>query len=305
MHYELLANGRAAAFESLTYPALRHLLALEPAVRFPAEGDRRRVQPLAVGASEEAGPVGLALGCLPLGDGDAPELLSFHLRTGGWRVPGAADDLLARFEGAVRDAGGASVGHVYTTGRAETEVLEALLTRRGWSPPETRMVSLRFTLEEISSTPWYQRYRRRTGFDFSPWSAVGEEDLADLRASHEKSPWIAEDLVPWAFHRERLDPASSIAIRLDGAIVGWVLNHRLDEETVRFTCSFLRRDLSRRARIVPAYSESIDRAKAAGFERGLFTVPKHHTEMVAFVERWCAPWFGFVGETRGVAKALA
>lgn len=304
MDYELLADGRTAAFAPLTYPALRHLLALEPTVRFPAEGDRRRIQPLAVGAREAATPVGLALGCLPLGDGDGPELLSFYVRPER-RTPAAADGLLARFEEAVRDAGFATLGFVYTSGSEDAAALEALLARRGWSPPETRMVTLRFTLEEIKATPWFRRYRRRTGFEFVPWVEVGEADLAALRASHEESGWIAEDLVPWAFDQQRLDAASSLAILLAGEIVGWVLNHRMNERTVRFTCSFLRRDLSRRGRIVPAYSESVERAEAAGYERGLFTVPKHHREMVAFVERWCAPWFGFVGETRGVAKALS
>lgn len=304
MQYELLANGRSADFEPLTYPALRHLLALEPTVRFPKEGDRRRVQPLAVGAREDETPVGLALGCLPLGDGDAPELLSFYLHPKR-RTPDHAGALLERFETAVRDAGHASVGHVYTAGGPDTEALEALFAERGWTPPETRMVTLRFTLEEIQQTPWYKRYRRRSGFDFTPWAEVTEADLEALRASHEESGWIAEDLVPWGFDQQRLDAASSVAIRLDGDVVGWVINHRIDEETLRFTCSFLRRDLSRRARIVPAYSESIARAEAAGYTRGLFTVPKHHAEMVAFVERWCAPWFGFAGETRGVAKALS
>jgi hypothetical protein len=304
MDYELLADGRTSAFEPLTYPALRHLLALEPTVRFPAEGDRRRIQPLAVGASEQAAPVGLALGCLPLGDGDAPELLSFYQRPER-QTPLAADGLMALFEDAVCDAGFRSLGFVYTSGTREAEALEELLARRGWSPPETRMVTLRFTLEQLKSTPWFERYRRRTGFGFVPWIEIGEAEVAALRASHEESGWIAEDLVPWGFDQQRLDAASSIAIRLGGEIVGWVLNHRIDERTIRFTCSFLRRDLSRRARIVPAYSESIARAEAAGYERGLFTVPKHHTEMVAFVERWCAPWFGFVGETRGVAKALS
>lgn len=304
MDYELLAEDRSTAYEPLTYPALRHLLALEPTVRFPAEGDQRCIQPLAVGAREEATPVGLALGCLPLGDGDAPELLSFYLRPER-DTPAAADGLMARFEDAVRDAGFQSLGFVYTSGVKGSEALAELLARRGWSAPETRMVTLRFTLEQIKQTPWFERYRRRAGFEFAPWVEVGEGELAALRASHEESGWIAEDLVPWGFDQSRLDAASSLAILLDGEIVGWVLNHRIDEKTIRFTCSFLRRDLSRRARIVPAYTESILRAEAAGYERGLFTVPKHHTSMVAFVERWCAPWFGFVGHTLGVAKALS
>ena len=100
MRYQVLDHDQAEAFEPLTFPALRHLLALEPTVRFPWEGDRRRIKPLAVGASDDATPVGLALGCLPLGERDAPELLSFYLRPER-RTEEAADGLLARLEFAV------------------------------------------------------------------------------------------------------------------------------------------------------------------------------------------------------------
>ena len=85
-------------------------------------------------------------------------------------------------------------------------------------------------------------------------------------------------------------------------VVGWVINHVVAPGTVRFTCSFLRKDLSRRGRIVPLYRESLRRLAEGGVERATFVTPVIYPNMVRFILRWIAPIAEFVGETRGSAK---
>ena len=79
----------------------------------------------------------------------------------------------------------------------------------------------------------------------------------------------------------------------------------MDERTVRFTCSFMRSDLSRRARILPLYSEAIRRLAAVRCELCTMVTPTRYPEMVAFIRRHCQPYVHFTGETRGTSKALA
>jgi hypothetical protein len=83
-----------------------------------------------------------------------------------------------------------------------------------------------------------------------------------------------------------------------------VINHQIDPRTVRFTCSFMHPDLSRRARIVPLYSEAIRRLSEAGCECCTLITPTVYPGMVEFIQRYCAPYVGFVGETRGTRKRL-
>lgn len=153
--------------------------------------------------------------------------------------------------------------------------------------------------------PWIRRYKPEWGFELFRWADLDPEEIERLKASYQESGWIAEDLRPWHYDASTLEPGSSLGIRYRGEIVGWVINHRLDARTVRFTCSFLRRDLARFARILPAYSESVRRAHDAGFEQVVFTVPVHHREMVSFVRRRCLPNGAELSETRGASKALA
>jgi len=295
----------------LTFPAYRHLLDLRPGVRHPDRGDRRAIQPLGFAAVEGGKPQGLVLGCVPFGSPDPslelandPELLSVYVAPAA-RRQGIAGALLQRLEEAVAAAGFRRLSTVYMTGPSEIESLERILQRRQWSPPQPRMLILKGTLQEIVAAPWYGKYQRRDHFEFFPWSELSAEDLERLRTSHQETGWIAKDLVPWHYDTATLEPGSSIGIRLAGEVVGWVINHRLGDDTVRFTCSFIRRDLARRARILPAYSESIRRAHEADLRRLMFSVPMHHPAMVGFALRWCAPWLSFQGETRGSAKELA
>ena len=51
-----------------------------------------------------------------------------------------------------------------------------------------------------------------------------------------------------------------------------MINHVVAPGTVRFTCSFLRKDLSRRGRIVPLYRESLRRLAEGGVERATFLI---------------------------------
>ena len=83
-----------------------------------------------------------------------------------------------------------------------------------------------------------------------------------------------------------------------------MLNHRVAQDAVRFTCSFMRKDLGRRGRIMPLYTASIERLRAAGIETCMFVTPVVHRTMVEFVRRRCAPWASFFGETKGTVRNL-
>ncbi len=301
--YTPLDSEVARRFDGMTFPAFRRLLDLEPTVLHPEEGDQRRIQPLAIGAWADGAPVGLALGALPGDQEDAGELLSLYVLPAA-RRQGIADRLVSRFEDAVRDAGLSRLQTVYTTGKPGAGIFEHLIAGRRWSPPVTRMLVVKFTVAEAMTTTWYQKYRRRSSFEFFPWKELPRDELRRLQDSQAATGWIAEDLVPWKFAHRACEPHSSIGVRLDGEIVGWVINHQTGPESVRFTCSYIRRDLARRGRIVPLYSESIRRLSETSLTRCTLTVPMHHREMVAFVKRRCAPWVSFVGETRGSEKDL-
>jgi GNAT superfamily N-acetyltransferase len=287
----------------MTYPAYRHLLDLAPARRLPAEAGRAPIEPLALAAVEDGEIVGLLLAELPLAESAEPEVLSLFV-SAGHRGRGIATRLLQSCEREVARRGHSSLGVVYTAGATGAAAIERILARLAWPPPTQRTVSVRFTADQARSFPWLNRYPLRTGCQIFPWTELTAEERRRLVDSQEERGWIADNLVPWRYDEEAFEPVTSLGMRLDGEVVGWVINHATGPRTLRFTCSYIRKDLGRRGRLMPLVSESINRIDRTPFSECTFVVPlKHHT-MVAFVRRWIEPWASLVTETRGSFKRL-
>lgn len=293
------------AVQGLTYPSYRHLLSLQPSQRHPGLAEQHVVQPIAVVAWGETEPVGLALAELPIENPSAaPEVLSLFVAA-PYRNQGIGTRLLEGLEQDVVRCGFDTLTAVYMTGKPGTEAVERVLVKRGWDAPVTRSVTTRFTLDEAERTPWFGRVQLpESEFQIFSWRDLTPEEKVELRRSNERSPWIAEGLEPWRHESYGYDPVSSVGARYRGAVVGWVINHVVDAKTVRFTCSFMRSDLSRRGRILPLYTESLRRLRGTQYDTAMFITPMKFKEMVDFVRKRCAPWGSFFGETRGVTKRL-
>jgi GNAT superfamily N-acetyltransferase len=305
VRFEGLASPVDSRFTGMTFPAYRHLLALEPARRHPGIPGQPLVQPIALGASVGPEPVALALAEIPGGQTATAEVLSLYV-VPALRGRGLGTALLAAMERYLARMGAEHAEAVYTAGSSGEQAIERILGKAGWSAPEHRQIMMRFTLEGARRMDWYGRYPFDDGYEVFPWKNLTDAEREGLRASQQATGWIKSDLEPWKHDSCGFEPVSSIGIRLGGEIVGWVITHALDERTVRFTCSFIRRDLGRRGKIVPAYTEVIRRlSEGTGFTDATLTVPAQHRGMSNFILRRCAPHATFVGESRGSMKRLA
>jgi GNAT superfamily N-acetyltransferase len=300
-----LRPDQAGAVAPMTFPAYRHLLTLQPSLRLPAEPEQRPIRPVAVAAYGANGPAALAIAELPVRDSDGPpELLSVFVAPDS-RGRGLATAMVDAIERAVAARGASSIEAVYMTGKPSIPAVERIFEKRGWEPPALRTLTVRFTIQEAISTPWYGRTGLLPpGAEIFAWKDLTADERQELRASNERAPWIANSLQPWRHDSIGFDPVSSVGLRYRGEVVGWVINHQMDAQTVRFTCSFMRKDLSRRGRIVPLYSESIRRLTETPCEVCTMITPTVYPGMIEFIRRHIAPYASFTGETRGTRKAF-
>jgi len=128
--------------------------------------------------------------------------------------------------------------------------------------------------------------------------------METLKHSQEEAGWIAKDLQPWDHTRLGFEPITSHGMRLDGEVVGWCINHPISPTTLRFTCSYIRKDLGRRGRILPLYTQSLKLLHLTKYSACTFTAPVYHPTMARFAKKHCGPYASYIGETRGSHKAL-
>ncbi len=282
-----LSNSKEAdPFRSLTFPAYRNFL----------EFNALDGEILAIGAIKDDTPCGLIL--LKINSVlRKAELLSIFI-TPRFRKQGIALLLMQKILAECKILNLQKIFATYMNNQITIKDMEGLLKKTGWSPPLVRMLVVHCTLESIHKAPWLNRFFPPKGYQVVSWASVTKSERAALIASNIQTPWIQSDLVPFDYEKN-YDQATSVALKVNGAILGWCLTHAV-AGTLRFTCSFVRNDLQRLGRIILLYDEAVARMSKAGYTVGMWTIPVTNKRMIEFARKHMQPYSIIFAETRGV-----
>lgn len=277
---------RAHLYAPMTFPFYRALLFADPGRR------------LALGATLEGEPAGLGL--VERGIEGRAHLRSLYV-TDTLRGRGLATALLERLEEETRAAGDVELSAVWMAGQTSTPAVERVLAKRDWTPPALRMYVLRCDHPSIDRARWMTR-RLDAGVETFLWKDLTATEREALIRRQETQP-VSREVFPFNFSPQ-FEPHTSLGVRWRGEVVGWVVNHRFDPKTLRFTCSYLRDELQGRGRLVAVYAEVINRMRPLGLSEAIWSVPVEFPRMVAFTRRHLMPYATSITETRGSRKSL-
>lgn len=258
---------------------------------------------VAIGALDDQKPIGLALAKISLPEKSA-RVLSVYIAP-KYRHQGIGTALLTRLEAELVLRGCQQAQLTYTSGGSSTKAWERVLENCHWLPPEPQQLVCKCD-HQILNAPWLQKeVFWSSSFTIFPWQEITTEERILLCKQQETKPWIPSLLVP--FHHEyNLETLNSLGLRYRGEVVGWVLTHRLAPDTIRYTCSYIRPELQKFARILSLYSESIKRHTAKPeIPNAVWTVPFVFNSMVNFVNKHMSPYMKSIEESRISHKALS
>ncbi|MEG4631947.1 GNAT family N-acetyltransferase [Microcoleus sp. AR_TQ3_B6] len=288
----VLNDSTAVKYEKFTFPAFRYVLR--------SIDSQKSVIALAASYLEQ--PVGLALAGIREDDSFA-EVLSIFVEP-AQRCAGIGTALLTRLEEELSQRGCTKAKLSYITGKSTTPALERLLQKCNWTYPHPRMLICKGQVETIIEAPWMKRYSQiPSSYSIFPWLEITQEERQAIQQQQETQPWIPEDLIPFQYEKD-LEPITSLGLRYQGQVVGWMINHRLSPDTIRYTCSFVRKDLQKMGRIISLYAEAAKLQLQAKISNVIWTVPVAHESMVNFVKHRWAPYLASIGETKGTFKLL-
>lgn len=297
--------AEAATVAALTFPAYRHLLDLEIQPRHddPIHGDDGPIQPLAIVATVNDVPVGLAVAETPVDHRTEPELLSVFVRP-EVRRQGIGTRLVAEIAATVGDLGFGVLHAVYMTGKLEIVWLEKIFWKLDFEPPDTRMTVLRLSKNDLDKLAWMHWTRIPKSYEIVPWTEIGPVDIEGLKEANAEEDWIPDDLYPWDANQDGFEPRTSMALKVDGRLMGWVLTHALDDTMLRYSCSYIHPSLWRRCALLRLWRASFLRMVETPFTVATLTTHARHPQMVSFIRKHVAPVVSFVAETRGTHKIL-
>jgi len=288
---EILSPAVVGAYAHLTFPALCHLVTAPPR-------DREMVF---VGAAVEDEPVAFAFGMG--GPQGQFEMVSLHVQP-FYRGRGLRGALTEALEKAFV-ARGYRLGVHFFTVDADDQAYAHFLLKAGWSQPILRQAVCKTDLAHAYQTPWLTRARIPENSTIRPWSEISAAEREALRARKVVDPDFYPDLLdPFHFEVDCHD-ATSLALLQDGAVVGWVLTHVLDERTLRWTCSYVTETLQGKGHIFPLWWEVAQRQKRhTKLDRFIYTTPVDKPRMLRFALRRMRPWLLSLGYACVTTKPL-
>jgi GNAT superfamily N-acetyltransferase len=295
----LLSPLEAMAASHLTFPSFRHLLARSGAADV-----------VAVGAFHEGRPVGLALAAMPERGGPAQVASLFVQKA--QRGQGLGEALLDAAEGELAQRGSTQVRLEYSTAMPTRAALERLLRRRGWTAPEPWMLLCRADERTWKAPflhpPLQSRIERDlSGAEVFPWEDLRPaEKEALLTEQQAPRPWFPAYLSPFQ-EEAALRRSVSMGLRRGGAVVGWLITHRVTPTVVRYSWGFVHPDLARRGAyllLLRAVAREHLEIMPRGFQI-LGAVLLRDREMARFARRRLAPWLVSLSEVCESRKALA
>ena len=281
----------AKQYECLTFPSYQQQL------------QQMGSATIAVGASLMQQPIGLALAEIkPESDGISAKVLSLFVKE-RYRNSGIGAALMAKLEAKLLAKGCDKVELVYMSGKPSTIALEKVLTKLNWGKSQSRMLVCKSTTDKIATAPWLQKYKLTSAYTLLPWIDLVPRDRRKIYQRQQEQEWYPETLNPFN-NVDRLEPLNSLCLLYHGDVIGWMITHRIDPNTIRYTSLFIRKDLQKVGRAIPILANAIKRQVNSEVVKGIWTVAMDNEPMVQFVKRRLSPYLTSLTETKGRQKLL-
>lgn len=254
---------------------------------------------IAIGASVQSQPVALIL--VEINEHRLAKILSIFVKP-AYRNQGIGTSLLARLEHQLHLKECQSVKVVYITDEQNTIALESLLSKFHWTKPTSRMLVCKTNIYRVAQAPWMKLSKLPSAYEILPWVKITSKERIALQK--QENNWIAKDANPFN-HETDLEPLNSLGLRYKGQVVGWMICHRLSEDTIRYTCGYVRPDLQKMGRFIPLLVRAIRLQTEAKIPRGTWTTAFFHASFADFVQKHMQPYLDSLEQSKESYKLLS
>jgi GNAT superfamily N-acetyltransferase len=286
--YNLKNCGSSFIYKSLTFPIYHNLL----------ETLSTRENIIAIGASVNRKPIGLILA--EISKNKSAEILSIYVKP-TFRRQGIGTALLANLEKKLRLIVCPLVEIVYIAGSQNPHPLECLLQKFNWAKPDPRMLVCKTNIYLVADAPWMKLSRLPSAYEIFPWTKITAQERIALQKNQKEKSWIAKDADPFQ-HESNLEPLNSLGLRYKGQVAGWMICHRLNRDTIRYTCGYVRPDLQKMGRFIPLLIQAIKLQTEARIPRGTWTTALFHASFADFVQKHMKPYLESLEQSKGAYK---
>lgn len=192
---------------------------------------------IAIGALDNSQPVGIALASC--------YRYSHHVKLHhifvqpAYRGKHLGHQLLDRLQLEAKNEGGRYYTFEYKIETPETPALEKVLTDCGWNTGKPFIIECRYNSYTFDP-PWiHTHYKFPDSMQVFPWVKLSDRERQQILYDARRgvipiavSPFLEEELI---------EPLNSLGLRSQGRVIGWVITHRTDPDTILYRSLYVER----------------------------------------------------------------
>lgn len=123
----------------------------------------------------------------------------------------------------------------YVQENPSTPALQALFAKAGWSEPYHEIIRIYIDAWEYRS-PFPSRPLPR-GCEIFKWVELTDAEREDLKY-RENQGSIPKFVSPFS-KKYAVEPLTSLGIRCNGSVIGWLVTHRISKDTIRYSVYYV------------------------------------------------------------------
>jgi GNAT superfamily N-acetyltransferase len=217
---------------------------------------------------------------------------------------GLGKSLLTYMEEELIQLGCLQVNVVYVS-NSSTPYWEKILQKCNWSTPQVRMLVCSCLIANFKDAAWLKLANTLpSAYTIFPWVELTNQERESIQEQQATSSWYPEILSPWS-EEEIIEPLNSLGLRYEDQVVGWMITHRVAEDTIRYTKMFVREDLQRLGRAISLLAKAIKlQLETKEDSKAVCTVFAENAEMIRFVDKRLAPHLNSIRQSWGASKVF-
>lgn len=208
-----------------------------------------------------------------------------------FRHRGIASEMVRIFEDRARELASVVGIILYEDRHPDLADIQAILKSRGWKKPQLHIQRYHFHVHEFHPS-WFEReYPLSSDFEIFPWKYLTDKERSRIDYQLRGGTFDA-DVYPFSEVTDTTEYLNSLGMRHQGELIGWMVTHRLQPDTIRYSCFYIcdhyrHRGFSLRLLIDAIRLQQKSDVPNATFE---LRVPRLEPRWCRFVEHRLAPY---------------
>lgn len=170
------------------------------------------------------------------------------------------------------------------------QAIGKILSKDGWIPPTIYMLNCYFNVQEFHP-PWFERnYPLPKTFEEFHWRDLKPKEKE--RLAYQAEQWTFHPSVSPFREAEIIEYQNSLGLRHENEVVGWMVTHRVDPDTIAYSALYIHREYHHKGYAIRILIDSIRLQQKSSVPYSLFKVNLEEVDRswIEFVKRRLVPY---------------